>query len=257
MLLCLDIGNSQIHGGVFEGDALRIQFRKTTHPLGASDEFGVFFVSVLRENGIDPRAVRRVAICSVVPAAQYPVRSACIKYFNAEPFVLQAGVKTGLKIRYRNPQEVGADRIAGAIAGAARRPGKNLIMVDCGTATTFDVVTFDGEYLGGAILPGIGISVEALAGRTAKLPSVEIARPAAALGRSTGESIQAGIYHGHVGAIRHVLGELAREAFEGQRPHVIGTGGFARLLAAENLFDEIVPELVLLGVKRAHDMNRE
>lgn len=257
MLLCLDIGNSQLHGGVFDGDALRCQFRKSTQPLGSSDEFGVFFSAVLRENGVDPHAIRRVAICSVVPAALYPIRSACLKYFKAEPFVLQAGVKTGLKVRYRNPLEVGADRIAGAIAATLRRPATNLIVVDCGTATTFDVVTAESDYLGGAIMPGIGISVESLAGRTAKLPSVEITRPAVALGRSTIESIQAGVYHGHVGAIRHLLGELTREAFAGTRPHVVGTGGFARLMLAENLFDEIVPELVLLGMKRAEQLNRE
>ncbi|HVU32250.1 MAG TPA: type III pantothenate kinase [Opitutaceae bacterium] len=257
MLLCLDIGNSQLHGGVFEGENLRVQFRKTTHPLGSSDEFGVFFTSVLRENGVDPRTVSQVALCSVVPPAVYPIRSACVKYFQSEPFILQAGVKTGLRIRYRNPHEVGADRIAGAIGASLRHPASNLIVVDCGTATTFDVVTGEGDYLGGAILPGIGISVDTLAGRTAKLPSVEIARPAAALGRSTVESIQAGIYHAHVGAIRHLVAELSREAFKGERPSVVGTGGFARLLLTENLFDEVVPELVLLGLKRAAELNRE
>src|SRR6185369_1400672 len=222
MLLCLDIGNSQLHGGVFDGDALRVQFRKTTHPLGSSDEFGVFFTSVLRENGVDPKAISHVALCSVVPSAVYPIRSACIKYFRSEPFVLQAGAKTGLRVKYRNPHEVGADRIAGAIGASLRRPSTNLIVVVCGTATTFDVVTAGGDYLGGSILPGIGISVETLAGRTAKLPSVEIARPAAALGRSTVESIQAGVYHGHVGAIRHLVTELSREAFNAEKPYVIG-----------------------------------
>jgi type III pantothenate kinase len=256
MLLCLDIGNSQLHAGVFDG-GLRLQFRKTTHPLGSSDEFGVFFTSVLRENGLDPRMVDRVAICSVVPPALYPIRSACLKYFRCEPFVLQAGVKTGLKVKYRNPHEVGADRIAGAIGATQRHPQHNLIVVDCGTATTFDVVTSGGDYLGGAILPGMGISVETLAGRTAKLPTVEITRPAAALGRSTVESIQSGVYHAHVGAIRQLVGELAREAFGGARPRVVGTGGFARLLEAEKLFDEVVPELVLLGLKHAEELNRE
>jgi type III pantothenate kinase len=256
MLLCLDIGNSQLHGGVFD-TGLRLQFRKSTHPLGSSDEFGVFFTAVLRENGLDPRAVKRIAICSVVPAALYPVRSACLKYFSCEPFVLQAGVKTGLKVKYRNPHEVGADRIAGAIGAVQRRPAANLIVVDCGTATTFDVVTAGGDYLGGAILAGMGISIEALAGRTAKLTSVELARPTAALGRSTTESIQAGVYHGHVGAIRHLVEVLTHETFGDVRPHVIGTGGFARLLEAEKLFDEIVPELVLLGLRQADEMNRE
>jgi type III pantothenate kinase len=257
MLLCLDIGNSQLHGGVFDGETLRLQFRKTTHPLGSSDEFGVFFTSVLRENDMDPKSITRVALCSVVPAAVYPIRSACIKYFGSEPFSLQAGAKTGLRVRYRNPHEVGADRIAGAIGATLRRPASNLLVVDCGTATTFDVITASGDYLGGAILPGIGISVEALAGRTAKLPSVEIARPAAALGRSTVESIQAGVYHGHIGAIRHLTAELTREAFAGEKPYIVGTGGFARLLLTENLFDEVVPELVLMGLKRAADLNRE
>lgn len=257
MLLCLDIGNTQIHGGVFDGDTLRCQFRQTTHPLGSSDEFGVYFTAVLRENGVDPRAVHHAAVCSVVPPALYPVRGACVKYFHCEPFVLQAGVKTGLKVRYRNPHEVGADRIAGAIAATLRRPAANVIVVDCGTATTLDVITAEADYLGGAILPGVGISIETLASRTAKLPTVEVQRPATALGRSTVESIQAGVYHGQVGAIRQLLGELTREAFAGQRPHVIGTGGFALLLETENLFDEIVPELVLIGLKHAERLNRE
>jgi type III pantothenate kinase len=256
MLLCLDIGNTLIHGGVFDG-GLRLQFRMSTHPLGSSDEFGVFFVNVLRENGVDPRNVDRVAIASVVPAALYPVRSACIKYFSADPFILQAGVKTGLKVRYRNPSEVGADRIAGAMGAILRRPGTNIIIVDCGTATTFDVVTAAADYLGGAILPGVGLSVESLAGRTAKLPAVEIMRPAASLGRSSIESIQAGVYHGHVGAIRQLVAELAGEAFEGVRPHVIGTGGFARLFEPEKLFSEVVPELVLVGLKHAEELNSE
>jgi type III pantothenate kinase len=256
MRLCLDVGNSQLYGGVFDTN-LRLQFRKTTHPLGSSDEFGVFFTAVLRENGIDPGAVRRVAICSVVPPALYPIRSACVKYFNCEPFVLQAGVKTGLKVKYRNPHEVGADRIAGAIGATLRRPRSNIIIVDCGTATTLDVVTAKGDYLGGAILPGVGISVETLAGRTAKLPTVEIARPVTALGRSTVESIQAGVYHGHVGAIRRLLEEITREAFGSEPCGVIATGGFARLFEAEGLFDDVVPELVLLGLKHADDLNRD
>ena len=257
MLLCLDIGNTQIHGGVFDGDALRLQFRKSTQPLGSSDELGIFFVSVLRENGVDPRSVDRVALCSVVPAALHSLRGASRKYFRSEPFVLQAGVKTGLKVRYRNPLEGGADRIAGAIAAARRQPGRNLIVVDCGTATTFDVVTAGGDYLGGVILPGVGVSAETLASRTAKLPRVEIARPESVLGRSTVESIQSGLYHGHSGAIRHLVAELTREVFGGERPHVVGTGGFARMFEEERLFDEVVPELVLEGLRQAEMLNSE
>jgi len=257
MLLTLDVGNSQIHGGVFDGDTLRLQFRKTTQPVGSSDEFGMFLRAVLRENDVDPAAIDRVAICSVVPPVAYPLRAACVKYFNCEPFVLQAGVKTGLKIKYRNPAEVGADRVACAIAAAQRHPGRDVLVVDCGTATTVEVVTAGGDYLGGAILPGVGISAEMLSSRTAKLPRVEIARPDSVLGRSSAESIQSGIYHGHVGAIRHVLSALVAECFNGVRPQVIGTGGFARMFAAEELFDEVVPELVLFGLKRAEELNRD
>jgi type III pantothenate kinase len=257
MLLCLDTGNTQIHGGVFDGDSLLCQFRKSTQPLGSTDELGIFLVSVLRENRVDPRSVDRIALCSVVPAALHPIRGASKQYFGCEPFVLQAGVKTGLKVKYRNPLEVGADRIAGAIAASRRHPGHNLIVVDCGTATTFDVVTAAGDYLGGVILPGVGVSAETLASRTAKLPRVEIARPESVLGRSTVESIQSGLYHGHVGAIRHIVAGLTHEAFAGEKPRVVGTGGFARMLGDERLFDEMVPELVLLGLKHAEFLNRE
>jgi type III pantothenate kinase len=256
VLLCLDIGNTQIHGGAYDGDRLLCQFRKSTQPLGSTDELGIFFVSVLRENRVDPALVDRVAICSVVPAALHPIRGASKQYFGQEPFVLQAGVKTGLKIRYRNPQEVGADRIAGSMAAALRHPGKNLIVVDCGTATTFDVVTSAGDYMGGVIVPGVGVSAETLASKTAKLPRVEIARPESILGRTTVESIQSGLYHGHTGAIRHIVAGLTREVFGGEKPQVVATGGFARMLDEDSLFDDIVPELVLLGLKHAESLNR-
>ena len=257
MLLTLDVGNSQIHGGVFDGDTLRVQFRKTTQPIGSSDELGVFLRAVLRENDLDPASVQRAAICSVVPPMAYPLRAACVKYFNCEPFVLQAGVKTGLKIKYRNPAEVGADRVANAIAATQRHPGRDCLIVDCGTATTFDVVTAAGDYLGGAIMPGVGISAEMLSSRTAKLPRIEIARPEAALGRTSAESIQSGLYHGHVGAMRNLIAALTIEAFNGEQPQVIGTGGFTRMFEADDLFDEIVPELVLFGLKHAEQLNRE
>jgi type III pantothenate kinase len=257
MLLTLDVGNSQIHGGVFDGDTLRVQFRKTTHPIGSSDELGIFLRSVLRENQVDPAVVRRAALCSVVPPVVYPLRAACVKYFGCEPFLLQAGAKTGLKIKYRNPAEVGADRVANAIAAAQRRPKTHCLVVDCGTATTFDVVTAEGDYLGGAIVPGLGISAEMLSSRTARLPAVEITRPEGALGRSTVESIQSGLYHGHVGAIRQLIAQLSKEAFPAGKPAVIGTGGFARMFEGEGLFDEIVPELVLFGLKHAEALNRE
>ncbi len=257
MQLCLDVGNSTIHGGVYDGETLRVQFRRTTHPIGSSDELGLFLRAVLRENDLDPFAVRSVAICSVVPSVVYPLRAACVKYFSTEPFLLQPGVKTGLKIKYRNPLEVGADRIANAVAAAHLFPGRDAVVIDCGTATAFDVLTAGRDYLGGCILPGLAISVDALAGKTARLPAVEIARPAHVLGRSTIESIQSGVFFGQVGAIRELISGLTTEVFEDRPPLVIGTGGFARLFEAEALFDEIVPDLVLRGLRIASALNAE
>ena len=258
MLLALDVGNTHIHGGVFDGDTLRLQLRRSTHPIGSSDELGIFLRSVLRENGIDPAtAIRAVAICSVVPPMVYPLRSACLKYFRSEPFILQPGVKTGLKIKYRNPLEVGADRIANAVAVTQLWPGRDTLVIDIGTATTFDVITAGRDYLGGAILAGPSISAEALAGKTARLPAVEITRPENMLGRSTIESIQSGVYFGQAGAIRHLIDGLSAEAFAGRRPFIVGTGGFSRMYEREKLFDEIVPDLVLRGLLLAERMNRE
>ena len=207
--------------------------------------------------GGDPIGIQRLAICSVVPPMVYPLNSACLKYFQREPFVLLPGVKTGLKVKYRNPLEVGADRIANAVGVAHRWPGRDAIVVDIGTATTFDVITATRDYLGGVILAGPAISVDALAGRTARLPAVEIMRPASVLGRSTIESIQSGVYHGQTGAIKHVIELLAAEVFGGKRPLIVGTGGFARMLEREKLFDVMVPDLVLRGLLIAERMNRE
>ncbi len=141
MILCLDIGNSHIYGGVFEGDQLRLTFRKTSRQGASSDEYGLFFRGVLRENGFDPEAIRNVALCSVVPEVIYSISSACQKYFGKAPFVLKAGAKTGLKIRYRNPLEVGSDRIANAIAATTMYPGDDLLVLDLGTATTVDAIS--------------------------------------------------------------------------------------------------------------------
>jgi type III pantothenate kinase len=256
MLLCLDVGNTHIHGGVFEGDDLRIQFRRGTYPIGSSDEIGLFLRSVLRENGFDPERVTRVAICSVVPPVAYPLRSACVKYFKVEPLLLQPGIKTGLKIKYRNPVEVGSDRIACAIAASQARPDADAIIIDCGTATTVDAVNAAREYLGGVIFPGLSISVDALAGKTARLPTVEIARPESVLGRSTVESIQSGVYFGQAGAMKHIIAQMVEGVFDGRRPWVVGTGGFCRLFENEGIFDEIVPDLVLRGLWHAERMNR-
>jgi type III pantothenate kinase len=258
MILALDVGNSQIYGGVFtEGGKLQNPFRKSSKGTVSADELGLFFRSVLRENNLNPEGIKDVAICSVVPDLMHSLKGACQKYFFTQPFVLQAGVKTGLKILYRNPLEVGADRIANAMGAVELYPGENLIIVDFGTATTFCVVTAQKEYLGGLIMPGPRLAMEALEAGTAKLPKVEILVPSELIGRTTIESIQAGIYHSNVASIKTLCAEIRDQYFEAGSPtRIIGTGGFSRLFENEKIFDVLVPELVLKGLYTAYRMNQ-
>lgn len=255
MILTLDVGNSQIYGGLFVEGKLRFQFRKDSRQGNSSDEFGLFLKAVLRENGIDPSEIRKIALCSVVPDVVHSLRGACQKYFGLQPFILQAGVKTGLKIKYRNPLEVGSDRIANAIAVADLFAGQSSIVVDFGTATTFCVVTAEKEYLGGLIIPGLRLSMEALESKTARLPAVEILAPTEIVGRSTVESIQSGLYYGNLALLKELTREIKKRYLENQKTVVVGTGGFSRLYEKENVFDALIPELVLLGLYRALEMN--
>ena len=255
MILTLDIGNSQIFGGVFEGEKLRVQFRKTSKGGASSDEMGIFLRSVLRENEVDPRMVKKIAVCSVVPDIVHSIRNCCKKYFQINPFILQSGVKTGLKIKYRNPVEVGADRIANAIGALNLYPGKNLIICDFGTATTYCAISAEKDYYGGLIVPGLRLSMEALEAQTAKLPSVEIIAATEIVGRSTVESIQAGLYFGNLAMIREISSCIKKEYFGNKNTLVIGTGGFSRLFENEKAFDTIVPDLVLSGLRQALQMN--
>lgn len=255
MLLCLDIGNSQIFGGVFVDDELKTQFRRTSQLRSSSDELGVFFRSVLRENNVNPDEISSVAICCVVPDLLYSLRACCQKYFSLEPLVLRPGVKTGLKIQYRDPKEVGADRIADAVGAVTMFPGRNLIVADFGTATTLCAITKNKEFLGGNIIPGVRLAMEALEERTAQLPSVEILPPRQALGRSTIESIQSGLYWSNVGMVRELIERITEEEFPSDPPIVVGTGGFAQLFNREKLFDHVVSDLILTGLRRIVEMN--
>jgi type III pantothenate kinase len=256
MLLTLDVGNSQIFCGVYDGEELKIVFRRTSAVRASSDEFGMFFRSALRENSIDPGRISMAAICSTVPGPVRSLRNCFRKYFNFEPFVLQPGVKTGLKIRYRDPLEVGADKIANAIGALSRFPGRNLVIVDFGTATTLCAVSKGREYLGGIITPGINISMAALESQTARLPAVEIIRPGGVLGRSIVESIQSGLYYGTLASVRFLANSITQEHFADERPLTVGTGGLGRLFENEDLLDEFVPELPLLGLRRAVELSQ-
>lgn len=265
MILLLDVGNSQIFGGIVETPKagtssppeLIFRFRKSTNSASSSDETGLFLKNVLQENKIDPKKIEKIGICSVVPSTMHSIKGACQKYFGITPFVLQAGVKTGLKIKYRNPLEVGADRIANSIAVTHLYPNQDVVVIDLGTATTFCAITKDKDYLGGAIIPGLKISMEALESRTAKLPTVEIVRPEQACGRSTIESIQSGLYFSHLGAMRELVVQYQSELYQGKKPLVVGTGGFSRLFTPSKIFDTEVPDLVLYGLYLALKMNEE
>lgn len=255
MLLCLDVGNSQVYGAVFDDNILKHRFRHSTRPGVSADEIGIFLRNVLRENEVNPSAIDAIAICSVVPNFDYAIRHACRKYFDVKPFILQAGVKTGLKIKYRNPLEVGADRIATAIAACERFPERNRVIVDFGTATTFCVVNESDEYLGGVIMPGLKLSMEALQEKTAKLPSVEIVKPATIVGRSTQESLQIGLYYAQHAAVKAITAKIQEEHFASNNAVIIGTGGLSQLFSETDLFTVIEPDLVLYGLQIAHNKN--
>ena len=257
MLLILDVGNSNILAGVLDGAEVKLRFRRNSKGEAASDEIGIFLKSALRENGIAPEQITGIAACSVVPEVSYALRSACVKYFGKEPFLLQPGIKTGLNIKYKNPAEVGADRIANAIAGTALYPGENLVLVDFGTATTFCAVAKNRDYLGGLILPGLKISMEALASRAALLRTVEIVRPAVLVGRTTVESIQSGLYHSHLAAVKGIYAAIQKDSFGGEKTKLIGTGGFCKLFESEGVFDAIEPDLVLHGMRIACELNQK
>ena len=255
MILCLDVGNTQMNCGVVHNNEIILTFRKTSKNKASSDETGVFLRSVLKENDIDPSQIKQIAMCSVVPEAIHSLNNACLKYFKLEPFLLKAGVKTGLRIKYRNPLEVGTDRIANAIAGVNLYPEKNLIIIDFGTATTFCAVSKESDYLGGVIMPGLRISMEALEKNAAQLKSVEIKPMEKTLGRSTMESIQSGLYFGQIGMVKEITNRICEESFDGEKVVVLGTGGFSSLFNNAGLFDAILPNLVLDGLRIALKMN--
>ena len=255
MILVLDVGNSQIYCGVFQQEELISQFRYASTGQSTSDEIGVFLRSALRENGVDPEAVQIVAISSVVPELNYTLRSCCQKYFSLEPMTLRPGLKTGLKIAYKDPKEVGSDRIADAMGAIKLFPDRNLVVVDFGTATTVCAITKDRVFLGGNIMPGIRLAMEALEAKTAKLPSVEIKPTRTAVGKTTTESIQSGLYWSNVGMVRELVSRISAESFADEPPLVIATGGFANLFHREDLFDHVVSDLILVGLIEALRLN--
>jgi type III pantothenate kinase len=258
-LLAVDVGNTNTVLGLWRGEELAHSWRLTTRRDATSDEIALSIRGLFATGGAGgpapgDLAPMRVIVASVVPSLRFPLRQALRQLLEREPLFVEPGVRTGMPILYEVPQEVGADRIVNAVA-AFERLGGPCIVVDFGTATTFDVVTAKGEYAGGVIVPGVGISAEALFERAARLWRVEIRRPDRVVGKTTAGSIQSGLYFGYLSLVDGVIDRIEKEI--GAKPRVIATGGLAQLYGGgSERIEEVDPLLTLTGLRLIHERNR-
>ncbi len=253
MFLAIDIGNTEITLGVFEGEELKATWHVSTGIHRTVDEYAVLILNLIRGAPTDSD-IKGIAICSVVPPLVATFEELCQRYFHISPLVVGAGVKTGVRIRMDNPREVGADRIANA-AAAHHLYGGPVIVTDFGTATTFDVVSKEGDYMGGAIATGIGTAAEALFIRAAALPRVELVRPKRAIGTSTIAAMQSGIVFGYVALVEGMIARIQKEL--GEPAKVVATGGFAEVIAKETAIINVVNrDLTLVGLRLIYLMNK-
>lgn len=253
MLLVIDIGNTNTVLGVYRGEELIGHWRVASDRNRTADEYGVLFKSFLINDGIDPAGIRRIAVSSVVPPLVTTIEQVCENYFNIQPLIVGPGTKTGINLKVDNPREVGADRIVNAVA-AYQLYGGPVIIVDFGTATTFCVVKANGDYLGGAIAPGIGIATEALFTRASKLPRIEIIKPEKVIGKGTVASMQSGIFYGFVGQLDGIVTRMQKEL--GEKAKVVATGGFAKMISPESQCIDIINSfLTLQGLLILDKMN--
>ena len=251
--MVIDIGNTNTSIGLFDDDKLVVHWRLTSQRHRTADEYGIMIKEFFLLNNIDISGITDVIISCVVPPLLPILKEMSNSYFKVNPLIVGSDTKTGLSILYDNPKDVGADRIANAVAGYVKFGGP-LIIVDFGTAITFDVVSKKGEYLGGLIFPGVSISMEALFNKAAKLPRVELISPTALIGKSTSESIQAGAVYGYTGLVDNIVKKIQKET--GKETKIISTGGQAYLIAKHSsLIQENCPLLTLDGLKIIYDKN--
>lgn len=254
MILVVDVGNTNIVLGIYEGKKLLHNWRISTNRGATADEYGILIDNLCKHQGMRLEGMEGVIISSVVPPLMFALESMCRKYIKKEPLIIGPGIKTGLNIRYENPREVGADRIVNAVAGIELY-GPPLIIVDFGTATTFCYIDEQAQYIGGAIAPGIGISTEALYQRAAKLPRIELIRPKSPVGRNTITSMQAGIIYGFAGQVDGIVQRIIEEF--GTKPKVVATGGLAELISKESrTIDLVNPLLTLQGLQLIYERNK-
>ena len=254
LLLAVDVGNTGTDLGVFRGDRLLARWSLSTQRNRSTDEFGVLIRSLFTARGIKVEEVGSMAVACVVPPLESVLEAVARRYLSLEPLFVAPGVKTGMPVLVDNPQEVGADRIVNGVA-AFHRFQRAVIVADFGTATTFDAVSGKGEYLGGAIAPGLNISAQALFEATAKLPRIDLKRPERAIGKNTITSMQAGILFGYLGLVQAILERMRTEM--GGSPAVIATGGLTALLEPDlaGWVDEVDPDLTLTGLRILHERN--
>jgi type III pantothenate kinase len=254
MLLAIDIGNTNVTLGLYDKDKLAARWRFSTGREKMADEYGALLLRLFSHSGIAVEEIRAAVIASVVPTATGAVAEACRRFVSCEPMIVDASVKTGIRILYDDPDKVGSDRIVD-VAAAYKFYGGPACIIDFGTATTFDAVSECGDYLGGAITPGIRVAAEALFQRASKLPKVDLVRPPAAVGRNLVHSLQSGILLGYVGLVEGVIGRFRAELGDGTK--VIATGGLAEMISREtNAISILAPWLTLDGLRIIYDLNR-